>query len=82
MPALGIPSRHSGISETGEKIGGAIAEGVIRRDLGASMVVAQALWASIHGLVVLFTPPGTARGEEARLLRDFLTNHLVGFSGL
>ena len=36
-----------------KKVGEAIAEGVIRSDLGASMLVAQALWASIHGLVAI-----------------------------
>jgi AcrR family transcriptional regulator len=30
-----------------------MAEGVIRSDLGSSMAVAQALWASIHGLVAI-----------------------------
>ena len=36
-----------------KRVGDAIAEGVIRRDLGSSMLVAQALWASIHGLVAI-----------------------------
>lgn len=34
-----------------EKIDEAIEAGVIRRDLGSPMIVAQALWVSVHGLV-------------------------------
>jgi AcrR family transcriptional regulator len=36
-----------------KRVGEAIKEGVIRGDLGSSMLVAQALWASIHGLVAI-----------------------------
>ena len=35
------------------RIGQAIASGVVRADLGSPLVVAQALWASIHGLVAI-----------------------------
>lgn len=40
-----------------KRVGDAIAEGVIRRDLGSSLLVAQALWASIHGLAILIARP-------------------------
>lgn len=33
------------------KVGEAMQAGVVRRDLGSPMLVAQALWASMHGLV-------------------------------
>jgi AcrR family transcriptional regulator len=36
-----------------QRVREAMAEGVIRSDLGTSMAVAQALWASIHGLVAI-----------------------------
>jgi AcrR family transcriptional regulator len=36
-----------------ERVRAAIAEGVIRRDLGSATVVAQVLWSSVHGLVAL-----------------------------
>lgn len=36
-----------------KRIREAMAEGIIRRDLGSSMQVAQVLWASIHGLVAI-----------------------------
>ena len=36
-----------------EGVRAGIREGVIRRDLGSASVVAQVLWASIHGLVAL-----------------------------
>jgi AcrR family transcriptional regulator len=34
-----------------ERVGEAMEAGVLRRDLGSPMLVAQALWASMHGLV-------------------------------
>lgn len=36
-----------------KRIGQAIEEGVIKTELGSSMLVAQVLWASIHGLVAI-----------------------------
>jgi len=36
-----------------QRIGQAIAAGVVRADLGSPLIVAQALWASIHGLVAI-----------------------------
>ncbi|GGF19858.1 hypothetical protein GCM10011611_27300 [Aliidongia dinghuensis] len=35
------------------RVADAMAEGLVRRDLGPSMLVTQALWASIHGLVAI-----------------------------
>jgi AcrR family transcriptional regulator len=39
--------------ELTRRIGQAMASGVVRADLGSPLIVAQALWASIHGLVAI-----------------------------
>ena len=62
-----------------EKVGEAIKAGVIRNDLGSAMLVAQALWASMHGLVaaLIARPRPHFPWEDVNALIPVQTNILL-----
>lgn len=62
-----------------EKVGEAIKVGVVRSDLGSPMVVAQALWVSMHGLVaaLIARPRPHFPWEEVDTLIKVQTNMLL-----
>jgi AcrR family transcriptional regulator len=62
-----------------EKVGDAIKTGVIRSDLGSSMLVAQALWVSMHGLVaaLIARPRPHFPWEDVTALIQAQTNMLL-----
>jgi AcrR family transcriptional regulator len=66
-----------------KRVDQAIREGVIRGDLGSSMIVAQALWASIHGLVAILIArprphfPWEDRDALIRVQTDILLNGML-----
>jgi AcrR family transcriptional regulator len=65
------------------KVEEAIDAGVVRGDLGSAMLVAQALWASIHGLVAILIArprpyfPWEDRAELVRAQTELLLNGLL-----
>ncbi|HEX3862796.1 MAG TPA: TetR/AcrR family transcriptional regulator [Stellaceae bacterium] len=62
-----------------EKVGEAIEAQVIRSDLGSPMLVAQALWASVHGLVaaLIARPRPDFPWEDVSALIEAQTNMLL-----
>jgi AcrR family transcriptional regulator len=62
-----------------EKVDEAIKAGVIRGDLGSSMAVAQALWASMHGLVaaLIARPSPNFPWEDVEVLIRLQTSLLL-----
>ena len=63
-----------------EKIGEAIKGGLIRNDLGSPMLITQALWASMHGLVaaLIARPRPHFPWEDVDALIQAQTNMLLG----
>ncbi len=62
-----------------EKVGESMRDGVIRRELGSPMLVAQALWASMHGLVaaLIARPRPHFPWEDVNALIEVQTNMLL-----
>jgi AcrR family transcriptional regulator len=61
------------------KVREAMAQGVVRDDLGPSMAVAQVLWASLHGLVaLLIARPHFAWEDRDQLIRILIETLLTG----
>jgi AcrR family transcriptional regulator len=76
---VGIPV----FQQLAAKVAEAIAAGVIRRDLGSPMLVAQVLWASIHGLVSILIArprphfPWETLDDLVKAQTDMLLNGLL-----
>jgi AcrR family transcriptional regulator len=62
-----------------EKVGDAMKAGVVRNDLGSPMLLAQALWASMHGLVaaLIARPRPHFPWEDVNALVEVQTNLLL-----